>query len=130
MIKRLTLALVLFTLCLFAAPQAATAFDPFGGACNRGGGGSAVCQTSGAQNPITDSLTKITNIVAFVGGAAAIIVIIISAIKFVTSGSDVSTGSRTDTDVENARRGLANALIGLAVIVLARTLIIFVLRKI
>ena len=130
MIRRLMLAMVLFTLCLFAVPQVASAFNPFSGACSSGGGDSAVCQTSGGTNPVTDELAKITNIVAFVGGAAAIIIIIVSAIKFITSGSDVSTGSRTDLDVENARRGIANALIGLAVIVLARTLILFVLKKI
>jgi hypothetical protein len=50
-------------------------------------------------------------------------------LKFITSGSNVSTGSRTDTDVEDARRGLGNAVIGLVVIVLARTLIIYIVNR-
>lgn len=139
--RRLIPAVVLLTLCLFAAPQTVSAgpFDFFKGVCNNGGGNSTVCkdQPVDAQgntvNPLAGPeglLAGITNIVAFVAGAAAIIMIIISAIKFITSGSDLSTGSRTDTDVEDARRGLANAVIGLAVIVLARTIIIYVLNRI
>lgn len=128
--KRLFLTVALFSLCLFAAPQTATAFDPFPNVCSTGSD-SAVCQDKGvgSTDPLIIKMRQITDIVAFVGGAAAIIVIVISAIRFITSGSDVSTGSRTDTDVENARRGLTNAIIGLVVIVMARTLIFFVLNK-
>jgi lysylphosphatidylglycerol synthetase-like protein (DUF2156 family) len=64
-----------------------------------------------------------------IAGAAAVIVILVSALRFALSGSDISTNSRTDTDVENARHTLVNALIGLAVIVLARQIILFVLGK-
>jgi hypothetical protein len=67
--------------------------------------------------------------VAYIAGAAAIIMIIISGFRLITSGSNVSTGSRTDTEVEDARRGLANAIIGLAVIVFARTIIIYVVNR-
>lgn len=131
MIKRLALATTLLLLCLFAAPKVASAFDPFPNVCN-GGGGSAVCQDKnvGSNDPLVEKMRAITNIVAYAGGAAAIVVILVSAIKFITSGSDVSTGARTDTDVENARRALGNAAIGLAVIILGRTLILYVLSKV
>ena len=143
MIRRLLPAIALLTLCLFAAPRSVAAFDPFTGANCASNPGSTVCQSQQAQssnvdasghqiNPLTGpngTLAHITNIVAYAAGAAAVIIIIISALKLITSGSNVSTGSRTDTDVEDARRGLANAVIGLVVIVLARTLIIYIVNR-
>lgn len=135
--RRLMLAVALVVLCLIAAPQYASAYDPFSSVCRGNNQDSAVCSTqeeaAGQGDPLTGpngTLAHITNIVAYVAGAAAIIVIIVSALRFVTAGSDVSTGSRTDTDVEDARRSLAGAVIGLAVIVLARTLILYVLKKV
>ena len=129
MIRRLYLATVLLTLCLFAAPLSVSA-SPLNAVCSSGGGGSAVCQTGGQSNdPLINTLGTITNIIAYVGGAAAIVVMVVSALRLVSSGSDVSTGSRTDTDVEDARRGIAGAVIGLAIIVLARILILYVLNK-
>jgi len=58
-----------------------------------------------------------------------VIVMIVGALRFASSGSDVSTSSRTDTDIENARRTIGSAVIGLVVIILARTIILFVLSK-
>jgi hypothetical protein len=141
MMKRLYLATVLMMLCLFAAPTRALAYDPFSAVCSgKNAGGSTACSTtvptdSGNQpiDPLTGPdgiLAHITNIVAYIAGAAAIIIIIISALRFVTSGSDVSTGSRTDTDVEDARRSLAGAVIGLVVIALSRTIILYILNRI
>jgi len=129
MMRRFYLATLLLTLCLFAAPLSASA-SPFSAVCSSGGASSTVCQTGGQSNdPLINTLGTITNIVAYVGGAAAIIVMVVSALRLVTSGSDVSTGSRTDTDVEDARRGLGGAVIGLAIIVLGRILILYVLNK-
>jgi hypothetical protein len=141
MIKRLTLATALLVLCLFAAPRPVAAYDFFSGAnCgNKDNSGAAACQSqpqtdSNGQpiDPLTGpngTLAHITNIVAYASGAAAIIIIMVSALKLITSGSDVSTGSRTDTDVEDARRSIANAVIGLVIIVLARTLLIYVINR-
>jgi len=139
MIKRLSFAITLFMLCLFTIPQTALAFDPFSGDCSgRAVNSSAICKSQSPldpstgqpiSNPIIDNLTNITNIIAFAGGVAAIIIMIVSALKLITSGSDASTGSRTDTDVEDARRSIVSALIGLAIIILARLLILFVLKK-
>jgi Na+-driven multidrug efflux pump len=142
MIKRLLPAIALLTLCLFAAPRPVMAFSFFQGVdCSKFSGNDkpTACQSQPPRDahgnpvdPLTGPdgiLSHITDIVAYIAGAAAIIMIIISAFKFITSGSNVSTGSRTDTDVEDARRGLANAVIGLVVIVLARTLIIYVVDR-
>jgi hypothetical protein len=133
MIRRFFLSVSLALLFLVASPLSANAFDPFGDACNAQGTGDAVaCNT--AKDPIASSgprvlLLNITDVVAYVAGALAVILIIVGAIRFITAGSDVSTGSRTDTDAEDARRTIANALIGLAVIILARTIIFYVIHR-
>ncbi len=140
MIRKLILAIVLLMLCVLATSRPAAAYDIFQGAqCSSGDNSQSVAcktqaeqSTNGNPDPLTGPnglLARITNIVAFVAGAAAIIVIIVSALRFITSGSDISTGSRTDTDVEDARRSLIGAVIGLIVIVLARTLIVFIINK-
>jgi hypothetical protein len=140
MIRRLTLATALLILCLSSAPRPVVAFDFFQGAdCGNHKNASSVACSSQSQesakgnpNPLTGPdglLARITNIVAYAAGAAAVIVIIISALRFITSGSNVSTGSRTDTDVEEARRSLAGAVIGLIVIVLAHTIIIYIVKR-
>jgi hypothetical protein len=75
------------------------------------------------------ALDEVTNIIAYIAGAGAIIIIIVSAFKLITSGSDSSTNSRTDNDVEDARRSIVGAVIGLAIIALAKTIIIYVTSK-
>jgi hypothetical protein len=134
MIKIFLVMLVTLLSVAFIAPQKSFAFDIFNGADCSQAGSSTVCQDGKkADNSISGNqgiLVKITNIVAFIGGAAAIIMIIVAGIRYITSGSDISTGSRTDTDVESAKHTIYNAVIGLIVIVLARTIIVFVLNKI
>jgi hypothetical protein len=142
MIRRLLPAIALLTLCLFASPRPVAAFSFFQSVdCSQYSANDkpTACQSQPARDahgnlvdPLTGPdgiLAHITTIVAYIAGAAAIIMIIISGLKFITSGSNVSTGSRTDTDVEDARRGLANAVIGLIVIVLARTIIIYIVNR-
>lgn len=139
MIKKLVLTLSL--LALLATPAQALAYDFFGGVCSdshSASSSSVACQSQPKQangkpvDPLTGPdglIAHITNIVAYAAGAGAIIIIIIGALRFITSGSDVSTGSRTDTDVEDARRAIANAIIGLVVIIMARTIVIYVVSK-
>lgn len=141
MIKRLLWALLLigcFTVALPAQTQAKDLFkNSDTGVCDqKGTGTSAVCTDDAKAKDTTDPLSgthgvlaKVTNIVAFVAGGIAIIMILISALRYATSGSDLSTNSRHDSDVENAQHTISNAVVGLAVIVAARTLIFFVLSR-
>ncbi|HVV66483.1 MAG TPA: TrbC/VirB2 family protein [Candidatus Saccharimonadales bacterium] len=134
MMKRFLAAILLvFSLLIVAAPPAA-AFDPFsnsdpsiGGVdCSGDAANSAVCQDKGNGDPITGdngALLKIANIVAYIGGVAAIIIIIISAIRYITSGGD-------SENVSGAKRTLIGAIIGLAIIVLAKSLITYVVSKV
>jgi len=133
MIRRLLFAISLLWICLMAMPQPALAYNLFGGVDCSNAANSTVCtEKNKSGNPISGPdgiLLKITNIVAYIGGAAAIIVLLVGSIKFVTAGSDTSKGGRVDADVENARRAVAGALIGLAIIVLGKVLITYLVQK-
>ncbi len=127
MMRRLIPAILLLSLCLFAMPLSATAFDPFGQVdCSGDQAQSAVCTSKTSQNPIagTDGvLAKITDIIAYIAAAGAIIVLIVGGIRYITSGGDAAK-------VTSAKGTVINALIGIAVIVLAKAIITFVLREI
>lgn len=145
MMRRLLPALLLIMVCLIAVPPSAQAFDPFGRTgknpsvtCGKDQYGqdqkeqqSTVCSTTNAD-PLTGPnglFVKITRVVAFFAGVFAVIMIIVAAIRYITSGSDISTSSRTDTDVEDAKRTISSALIGIVVIVLAQAIITFVVSR-
>lgn len=88
---------------------------------------SAICksQVGPDTNPLSGQnglLNRITNIVAIVAGFAAIIMVILGGIRFITSGGDPN-------NVKSARNTVLYALIGIIVIVLARMLILFVINE-
>lgn len=130
--RRLLPAIILVMMCAQAAPLPAAAFNPFGkNVCFGQTASAAACNTSNSD-PISGPkgiLLKVANIIAYFAGAVALIMILVGALRYITSGSDLSTGSRTDTDVEEAKSTIASALIGLAVIILAKVIISFVIRK-
>jgi hypothetical protein len=131
MMRRFMLAICL-SLCLVSVPATVGATNPYGGVDCSKAPDSTVCNENSGKDPLTGNngvLADVTKVIAFIAGVAAIIVILMSAMRFALSGSDISTNSRTDTDVESARHTLVNALIGLAIIVMARQLILFVLGK-
>lgn len=132
MMRRLILAVMLLSLCLIATPLTAAAFDPFGSNpatggvdCSKDASKSAVCTDKTATDPISGSngiLLKITDIVAFAGGAGAIIVLIIGSLRYVTSNGDANA-------INSAKQTVIGALIGLIIIVFAASLITFVVEK-
>jgi hypothetical protein len=105
-----------------------SAWSPFQGVdCGAdAGGGSAICQDKGKnKDPLTGTngvLVKITNIVAIVAGIAAVVIIVLAGIRFITAGG-------SSEDIAGARRTIVYAVIGLIIIVLGRTLIVFVIGK-
>jgi len=89
---------------------------------------SAPCQevnanTGKANNPVISVLKSAIELLSYVTGIAAVILIIISGIQFVTSNGD-SNG------IASARNTLIYALIGLGVAALAQIIVVFVLDKI
>lgn len=91
------------------------------------GSETAVCQDvneqDGSDNPVIGIIRSAVRIVSYVTGAAAIILIITSSIRFITSGGDSGK-------VAQARSALVYALVGVAITVLAQAIISFVLNKV
>lgn len=121
-----SLALSIFLLAV-ALPTAAYAFDPFAAVCNVGGSGSTVCneKANNSTNPLvgpTGLILIIAYTVATVAGIAAVIILMVSGFRYITSGGDPAKA-------ESAKHGIFNALIGIAVILLATSIISFVLGK-
>lgn len=112
-----------------AIPATSYAWDPFGPEtvdCDSGGkqAKSAVCKDPGGD-PLAGPdglLIKLTNIVAYIAGIAAIIMIIISGINFMTASGDPAK-------VSSARSSLTNAIIGLVVIIMAKAIITYVVVR-
>lgn len=127
--RQLFLALVSL-LCLsgilLPATAAAASWDPFGGVnCSGNAANSVACQEKGnTVNPLTGSdglVMKITNVIAFVAGVAAVVIIVISGFRIVTSSGGDSVAS--------ARRAIIYSLVGIVVVILARTIVAFILGK-
>lgn len=75
------------------------------------------------SSSIYTTIKTAVNVLSFLAGAIAVIMIIISGIKFVTSGGDSAA-------VSSAKNTLIYAIIGLAVVALAQVIVHFVLNAI
>jgi len=130
--KSIVTSLVFAVLLVMVPASALAAPQPFGGIDCSEAPNSAVCKENTNKNPLTGNnglLIKITNIIAYFAGAIAVVMILVGSFRFITAGSDVSKSGNPDNDVENARGTIVNALIGLAVIILARTIINYVVTR-
>lgn len=120
----LTLTMML-NVGLVIAPVA-SADDILKDACTGSSASSDVCKSkSTSDNPLTGTdglLYNIANIIAVIAGIAAVIIAIVSGLRYVTSGGD---SQKTAT----AKNTLIGAIIGLIVIVLARALVTFVVVR-
>lgn len=126
-ITRFFATLVLLLGLLGSAPALA-ATNLLGGACtNKSTSDSAVCKNGlTTNNPLTgkDGLViRITRVIAFVAGAGAVIIIMLSGFRYVTSNGDA-------TKATQARNGIIYALVGLIVIISAQFIISLVVSKI
>lgn len=103
----------------------------FNQVCSGAGSSSSVCKDGGSTQTASDNalygpngaLTKVTNILAAVVGIIAVIIIIVSGIEYMRSEGD-------SNKVQSAKNTIIYAAVGLAVVVLARTIIIFVVTRI
>jgi hypothetical protein len=131
-LKTKYLAILTLIVCsLFCGLGAkAAAFDILGTNCSGKAASSAVCQDNSAasgdnstHNVVLRTIKAASNIIAFLSGAVAVIIIIISGLTLVISGGN-------SEQVANARRRIIYAAVGLAVIALAWTIISFVIKNV
>lgn len=87
---------------------------------------SPTCQSRTKINPLTGTdgtLYKVSMIMAIIAGIAAVVMIIVSGIRYLTSGGDAQK-------VSSAKSSLIGAIVGLVIIVLAQTIITFVVKRV
>lgn len=129
MLKRFFASLSLILLLCTAVPATGYAsWNPFGKVyCGGTAKDSAICvDRKKTDNPLTGTnglILKIADIVAVIAGIAAVIMLIVSGLRFIQAGGNAEA-------VAGARRGLLYALVGIVVIMLSRAIIGFVLSKV
>lgn len=114
-----------FALAILVNPQPALAVNFFGDACNGAGSGAAACSGSGADNISgTDGIIlRAAALISIVAGIAAVIVIMIAGIMFITAAGDSGK-------ISTAKNTITYAVVGLVVIVLARAIVVFVVSNV
>ncbi len=103
----------------------ALAADPLSAICSTNSQSDTCKSYNGFTNPLTGTngtLYKIATIISTVAGIAAVFIIIISGVRYMTSGGDTQK-------VAAAKSTLIGAIVGLVIIALAQTIITFVVRK-
>lgn len=108
-----------------ALPQKAAAVDLFGGLCSGAGKGTAACSGNGQDNisGANGVILRVSGLLAIIAGIAAVIVIMIAGIMMVTAAGD-------SNKVSTAKRTIVYTVVGLIVIILARTIILFVIGNV
>lgn len=118
--------LIMAVLGTFLIPASASAVDVFNGACSQGNGGSsAACASRNSANPLTGPngvLRKVTLVVAAVAGVGAVLVILLSGLKYIQAGGDPAK-------VADAKNTLMYAIVGLIIIAAAESIISFILSR-
>jgi hypothetical protein len=124
--KGIFLSLVVAWCAIPAVPALAAPVNVFEEACNTPGtSASEACMVSGA-NPITGNdgtIAKVTRLLSYITGIAAIILIMIGGIMYALSGGDSGK-------VSSAKNTIIYAAIGLFIVIISQAIIIFVLNKI
>jgi hypothetical protein len=126
---QLLLSMSIFSLLfctLLVRPVLADVTDPLSVACSQTPD-SDVCRSRAttAQNPISGTggiLIRASNIIAVVTGVAASIMIIIAGIRYTMSQGDAKS-------VSGAKNQIIYSLVGIVVVILARSIIVFVVNK-
>ena len=119
----ITLLVTIASASIFAAP--ALAYSPLGAACS-GSNATACEKVNQVNDPITGAngiLMKVVNLLSIAAGVIAVVMIMVAGIKFVTSGGE-------SNKVSSAKNTILYSVVGLVVIVLARTVIAFVINKV
>ena len=107
-------------------PQAVSAVDLFPDVTCQGQGANSPACTADDKDNITGPdgvLARATTLIAIIGGIAAVIGLIIGGFQFVTSSGDSGK-------IASAKKTITYSLVGVVVIALARTIIVFVISRV
>ncbi len=120
------IVLSLLLTAVLAPAQALAAYNPLGGVdCSGPARSSTVCQSDGGD-PVTGSngvLLRVTRLLAIIAGIAAVIVMVIAGIYYITSSGDAN-------QISQAKNTIIYAAIGLIVIVVSQGVISLIVRSI
>ena len=124
----LTSAALLLSFGLMAAPALAYAQTDSlkGDACtglnqlNNGGNSTDCTKVTGTS--VNDILVAVVNILSIIVGFAAVVMIIVGGLKFITANGDSS-------GIASARSTIIYAIVGLVIVAIAQVLVHFVLNK-
>lgn len=101
------------------------AYSIYGGACGQtGSSGSAVCGDNTTADPLTGTdgvLYKVTKLIAELGGAVAIIIMVVGGLMYILSNGDAGK-------VNNAKDIVLYAAIGLVVLGMGQAIVVLVLE--
>lgn len=99
--------------------------DPKGQACgalNAASGGAGDCTTAPAGPNVDSTLKLAINLFSLIVGIAAVLMIIVGGLKYITSNGDSG-------NISGAKNTILYAIIGLVVVALAQVIVKFVLTK-
>ncbi|MBA3758807.1 hypothetical protein H0X10_04245 [Candidatus Saccharibacteria bacterium] len=91
-------------------------------ACEGLGAAGSDCDKFAAE-PINDIVATVVNILSFIVGAVAVIMIIVAGFKYVTSGGDSNS-------ISGAKSTLLYAIVGLIIVAMAQFLVKFVFDRV
>lgn len=110
-------------------PAAVLAADPLDSACaqlsEEQRAKSTSCSSRTDKNPLTGTdglLMKIANIIAIIAGITAVVMMIVSGFRMITANGDAQKFA-------SARGTAIGAVVGIIIIVLARSLVLLILEK-
>jgi len=123
--KKLSLFIASLALMLgLAAPLTASAQTASESVCGGAGltASSGSCEGDSSTLTVGKVIASAVSILSFVIGAAAVIMIVVGAFKYITSGGDSNR-------IGSAKQTIMYALVGLVVAALAQTIVQFVFYK-
>jgi len=84
---------------------------------------SATCDATKAKDGFSNIIKNVINVLSIIGGAVAVVMIVIGGLRYVFSGGD-SNG------LSGAKNTILYAIVGLVIILFAQTIVKFVLTKV
>ena len=106
--------------CVQAGSAGAT--DLFNQVCTGSGSQSSACNKTN-DDIVSRTVGKVTNLVTYISGIVAVIMIMVGGFLYLTANGDASK-------VADAKNTIVFTLIGVTVVVLSRFIILFVLNRV